>query len=240
MFARWGRFVYRFRWATLIASALLLGLSIVAVLTGANLTSSGTLTATDPAFRSAVQDAVASLDFDSRVTAVRTPYNVPQIQQAAFISRDSHKALVIVELKDTQIKAETYIDQVTSEIHPSSLSYVLTGGVPITTAFNSTLQDDLQRAEYVALPVTLLLLSLIFAAVVAALLPLAVGLLAIVGGLGGTVFLAHFTDVSQYASNVVTLIGLGVAIDYSLFIVNRFRAELVVGHTREAAIAISS
>src|ERR1700674_398258 len=275
MFARWGRFVYRFRWATLIASALLLGLSIVAVLTGANLTNSGnfgadlaagqasklisdeihpqgapggssftlifsssSLTATDPTFRSALQDAVASLAFDSHVTAVRTPYDV-QIQQAAFISRDSHKALVIVELKDGQVKAETYIDQVTSEIHPSSLTYVLTGGVPITTAFNSTLQDDLQRAEYVALPVTLLLLILIFAAVVAALLPLGVGLLAIVGGLGGTLFLAHFTDVSQYASNVVTVIGLGVAIDFSLFIVNRFRDELAAGHTREDAIAIS-
>src|SRR6202790_843821 len=276
MFARWGRFVYRFRWATLIASALLLGLSIVAVLTGANLTNSGnfgtnlaagqasklindeihpqgaaggssftlilsstSLTPTDPTFQSALQDAVASLDSDSRVTAVRTPYNVPQIQQSAFISRDSHKALVIVEMKDDQLKAETYIDQVTSEIHPSALSYVLTGGVPITTAFNSTLQDDLQRAEYVALPVTLVLLVLIFAAVVAALLPLGVGLLAIVGGLGGTLFLAHFTDVSQYASNVVTLIGLGVAIDYSLFIVNRFRDELAAGHPREEAIAIS-
>jgi RND superfamily putative drug exporter len=276
MFARWGRFVYRFRWATLIASALLLGLSIVAVLTGANLTNSGnfgsnlaagqasklindeihpqgtpggssftlifssaSLTATDPTFQSALQDAVASLSSDSRVTSVRTPYNVPQIEQPAFISRDSHKALVIVDLKDDQLKAETYIDQVTSEIHPSALSYVLTGGVPINRSFNSTLQDDLQRAEYVALPVTLLLLILIFAAVVAALLPLAVGLLAIVGGLGGTLFLAHFTDVSQYASNVVTLIGLGVAIDYSLFIVNRFRDELAAGHTREDAIATS-
>src|SRR5258708_38040399 len=276
MFARWGRFVYRFRWATLIASALLLGLSIVALLTGANLTnsgnfgsnlaagqasqlineeihpqgapggssftlifSSGALAATGSSLWSVLQDAVASLDFDSRVTAVRTPYNVPPIEQSAFISRDSHKALVIVELKDGQIKAETYIDQVTSEIHPSSLTYVLTGGVPISMSFSSTLQDDLQRAEYVALPVTLLLLILIFAAVVAALLPLGVGLLAIVGGLGGPVFLAHFTDVSQYASNVVTLIGLGVAIDYSLFIVNRFRDELAAGHTREDAIAIS-
>jgi putative drug exporter of the RND superfamily len=276
MFARWGRFVYRFRWATLIASALLLGLSVVAVLTGANLTnsgnfgsnlaagqasklindeihpqgapagssftlifSSGSLSATDPGFQSALQDAVAPLGSDSRVTAVRTPYSVPPIEQSAFISRDLHKALVIVELKDDQLKAETYIDQVTSEIHPSALSYVLTGGVPITRSFNSTLQDDLQRAEYVALPVTLLLLILIFAAVVAALLPLGVGLLAIVGGLGGTLFLAHFTDVSQYASNVVTLIGLGVAIDYSLFIVNRFRDELAAGHTREEAIAIS-
>jgi RND superfamily putative drug exporter len=276
MFARWGRFVYRFRWATLVGSALLLGVSIVAVLTGANLASSGnfgsnlaagqasklvndeihpqgapggssftlifssdTLAATDPTFQSALQDAVASLALDSRVTAVRTPYNVPQIQQSAFISKDSHKALVIVELKDDQLKAETYIDSVTSEIHPSALSYVLTGGVPITTSFNATIKDDLQRAEYVALPVILLLLILIFAAVVAALLPLGVGLLAIVGGLGGTLFLAHFTDVSQYASNVVTLIGLGVAIDYSLFIVNRFRDELAAGHTREDAIAIS-
>jgi len=276
MFARWGRFVYRFRWATLIASALLLGLSFVAILTGATLTSSGsfgadlaagqanklinseihpqgavagssftlifssdTQTATDPGFRSALQDAVGSLDFDSRVTAVRTPYNVPQIQQAAFISRDSHKALVIVELKDDLVKAETYLDQVTSEVHRGPLSVVVTGNVPITSSFNSTLQDDLQRAELVALPLTLLLLVLIFAAVVAALLPLGVGLLAIVGGFGGTVFLAHFTDVSQYATNVVTLIGLGVAIDYSLFIVNRFRDELAAGKTREEAIAIS-
>src|SRR5450759_2272182 len=276
MFARWGRFVYRFRWATLIASALLLGLSFVAILTGATLTSSGsfgadlaagqanklinseihpqgavagssftlifssdTVTATDPGFRSALQDAVGSLDFDSRVTAVRTPYNVPQIQQAAFISRDSHKALVIVELKDDLVKAETYLDQVTSEVHRGPLSVVVTGNVPITSSFNSTLQDDLQRAELVALPLTLLLLVLIFAAVVAALLPLGVGLLAIVGGFGGTVFLAHFTDVSQYATNVVTLIGLGVAIDYSLFIVNRFRDELAAGKTREEAIAIS-
>src|SRR5450759_174801 len=276
MFARWGRFVYRFRWATLIASALLLGLSFVAILTGATLTSSGsfgadlaagqahklinseipppgavagsrftlifssdTVTATDPGFRSALQDAVGSLDFDSRVTAVRTPYNVPQIQQAAFISRDSHKALVIVELKDDLVKAETYLDQVTSEVHRGPLSVVVTGNVPITSSFNSTLQDDLQRAELVALPLTLLLLVLIFAAVVAALLPLGVGLLAIVGGFGGTVFLAHFTDVSQYATNVVTLIGLGVAIDYSLFIVNRFRDELFAGATREEAIATS-
>jgi putative drug exporter of the RND superfamily len=276
MFDRWGRFVYRFRWATLVASALLLGLSVVAILTGATLTSSGsfgadlpagqantlvnseihpqgavagssftlifssgTLNATDPAFKSALQDAVASLDFDSRVTAVRTPYNVPPIQQAAFISRDSHKALVVVELKDDLTKAETYLDQVTSEVHPGPLSVVVTGNVPISFAFNSTLQDDLQRAEYVALPVTLLLLVLIFAAVVAALLPLGVGLLAIVGGFGGTVFLAHFTDVSQYATNVVTLIGLGVAIDYSLFIVNRFRDELAAGATREEAIAIA-
>ncbi|MHB8589389.1 MAG: MMPL family transporter [Candidatus Dormibacteraceae bacterium] len=276
MFARWGRFVYRFRWPTLIASALLLGLSVVAILTGATLTSSGSfganlpagqaaklisseihtqgastgssftlifssgsLTAVEPAFRSALEDAVAPLSFDSRVTAIHTPYNVPAGQQAAFISKDSHKAIVVVELKDSSRKAEGYIGQVTGEVHPGPLSVVVTGDVPINAGFNTTLEQDLQRAEYVALPITLLLLVLIFAAIVAALLPLGVGILAIVGGFGGTAFLAHFTDVSQYATNIVTLIGLGVAIDYSLFIVNRFRDELFAGASREEAIATS-
>src|SRR5256712_3139281 len=114
-----------------------------------------------------------------------------------------------------------------------------TGGVLISEAFNKTLEGDLQRAEYLALPITLLMLVLIFASLIAATLPLGVGLLAIVGGVGGTLFLARFTDVSTYAINIVTLIGLAVAIDYSLFVVNRFRDELASGATREDAIAKS-
>src|SRR5207248_622266 len=124
-------------------------------------------------------------------------------------------------------------------VHPGPLTVVATGQVPLNLAFNSTLDSDLVRAEYVALPVTFLMLILIFAAIVAALLPLGVGLLAIVGGLAGTMLLARFTDVSQYATNIVSLIGLAVAIDYSLFVVNRFRDELAAGATREEAIAIA-
>ena len=139
MFARWGRFVYRFRWATLIASALLLGLSILAILTGGTLADNGgfgadlpagkaaklirdeihpqgvtasggssftlifsspSLDADDPAFQSALQDAVAPLSSDPRVTTVTTPYSVPADQKAALFSKDSHKALVIVGVKD--------------------------------------------------------------------------------------------------------------------------------------------
>ncbi len=276
MFARWGRVVYRFRWATLVVSALLLGLSVVAILTGATLAGNGgfgadlaagkaaklitdeiklqgtttgssfeliyssdSLNASDQAYQAALENSVASLGFDSRVTGIRTPYNVPAAQQSAFISRNAHEALVVVELKDSSVKAQKYIDQVVSEVHTGPLSFVATGQVPINVAFNKSLESDLNRAELVALPITGLLLILIFASLVAALLPLGVGVLAIVGGVGGTLFLAHFTDVSQYAINVVTLIGLGVAIDYSLFVVNRFRDELAAGATREDAIATS-
>jgi RND superfamily putative drug exporter len=279
MFARWGRFVYRNRWATLIASALLLGLSILAIFTGGTLADSGgfganlpagkaakliadeihpqgvtgksglssftlifsssTMTADDAIFQKALEDAVAPLSSDSRVTTVTTPYSVPAVAKAALISKDSHKALVLVSLKDDSQTAQGYINQLVGDVHPGSLSVVATGQVPLNLAFKGALENDLQRAELVALPVTLLLLVLIFASLVAALLPVGVGLLAIAGGVGGTLFLAHFTNVSQYAMNVVTLIGLAVAIDYSLFVVNRFRDELAAGASREDAIATS-
>ncbi|HEY8840369.1 MAG TPA: MMPL family transporter, partial [Candidatus Dormibacteraeota bacterium] len=274
MFDRWGRFVYRRRWAVLIVSAVLLGLSVAGILAGGTLAgnggfganlaagqtaklitaeiqpeqaptgstmelifASGTLAATDPSYQSAVEQSIAPLLADSRVAGADTPYSVPPSARLSYISKDSHKALVIVHLRDASVTAQKYVSQVVSEIHPSGLQVYTTGQVPINLAFNNTLEQDLQRAEYVALPITLILLVLIFASIVAALLPISVGVLAIVGGVGGTLFLARFTDVSQYAINVVTLIGLGVAIDYSLFIVNRFRDELAAGASREDAIA---
>jgi len=199
---------------------------------------SGTLIATDPAYQSAVEQSIGALLTDPRVAGVDTPYNpVPASAQSSYISKDSHEALVIVHFKDSSVIAQKYEPQVVAEIRPSAVKVYVTGQVPINLAFNNTLEQDLQRAELVALPITLLLLVLIFASVVAALLPISVGVLAIVGGVGGTLFLGRFTDVSQYAINVVTLIGLGVAIDYSLFIVNRFRDELAAGASREDAIA---
>jgi len=274
MFDRWGRFVYRRRWPMLIASAVLLGLSVAGIFTGGTLAgnggfganlaagqtaklitaeiqpeaaptgstmelifASGTLTATDPAYQSAVEQSIAPLLSDSRVAGADTPYNVLPSAQPSYISKDAHEALVIVHFNGPSLKVQGFVAQVVSELHPSGLKVYATGQVPINLAFNTTLEQDLQRAELVALPITLLLLVLIFASVVAALLPISVGVLAIVGGVGGTLFLGRFTDVSQYAINVVTLIGLGVAIDYSLFIVNRFRDELAAGASREDAIA---
>ncbi len=276
MFDRWGRFVYRFRWAVLVVSALMLGVSIVATFTGGTLTDSGsfgadlpagqaqklitaevhpqkkvtgsqvtlifrgsTLIVTDPGYKAALENALAPLADDPRVTSVSTPFTVPADAQASYISRDQHEALVIVALKDSSSTAKGYIPAVLAEIHPGNLTMLATGGVLISEAFNKTLEGDLQRAEYLALPITLLMLVLIFASLIAASLPLGVGLLAIVGGVGGTLFLARFTDVSTYAINIITLIGLAVAIDYSLFVVNRFRDELATGASREDAIAKS-
>ena len=196
------------------------------------------LSATAPEFRSGVESALAPIQSDSRVTAVETPYNAssPRVAQA-FISKDGHEALVKVELKHSGNQAASDFTALRGEVRSGDPTVTATGQVPVNDAFNTTLESDLRRAEYVSLPLALVLLLLIFGSAVAAGLPLGVGVLSIVAGLAGTFLLARSTDVSQYALNVVTLIGLGVAIDYSLFVVNRFRDEMATGASREDAVA---
>ena len=192
----------------------------------------------DPAFESALKAAVAPLAADSRVTGLVSPYTARSPQQAqALTSRDGHEALVQVDLRSSGLQAQKDYVALRNLVKPGALSLTATGQAPINRAFNTTLESDLQRAEVVSLPLSLALLLIIFGSVVAAGLPLGVGILTIVGGIGGTLLLAHLTDVSQYALNVVTLIGLAVSIDYSLFVVNRFRDELAAGGDREAALA---
>src|SRR5437879_6085314 len=135
--------------------------------------------------------------------------------------------------------ARAYYPNLIKLVHSDHLQVQATGTLAINHDFDVYLQADLHRAEFVSLPLALVLLLVVFATVVAALLPLGVGGLAVVGGLAGVGLLARVTEVSTYATNIVTLIGLGVAIDYSLFIVNRFREELNRGHSVEEALAVT-
>ena len=198
---------------------------------------SDTLSVSDEDYKAAVTAALEPVQSDSRVVSIVTPYSVSGPAVQSLTSRDGHEALVIVEINAVGQKGWPVYNDLRAKVHSSTLSVTGTGFLAINQAFNTTLESDLQRAETVTLPVTLILLIVIFASVVAAGLPLGVGILTIVGGIGGTFFLNRFTDVSQYAINIVTLIGLGVSIDYSLFIVNRFRDELAAGASREDAIA---
>jgi RND superfamily putative drug exporter len=102
---------------------------------------------------------------------------------------------------------------------------------------SSTIEEDLLLAEMIALPVTLVLLVLVFGSVVAAALPLLVGVLSILGTFLVLQVMAMLTDVSIFALNLTTALGLGLAIDYSLFVVSRYREELRAGHgPRPAAV----
>jgi len=198
--------------------------------------SSETLSVADPAFQREVEAAIAAIRADPRVRAVTTPYDTTP-PSPRLISADGKRALVAVATEDDINVAQDYYEELYATVKTDTLEVIGTGNIAITHDFNVILESDLQRAELVSLPLALILLVLVFATVVAALIPLGIGVLAVVGGVAGTFLLSQVTEVSQYALNVVTLIGLGVAIDYSLFVVNRFREELRKGMSTEDAIA---
>ena len=182
--------------------------------------------ATDPAFRDQVERALEPLREDERVTSVRTAYE-DGAPDEAMISRNGHYSLVVVELEEGSFAElqDAYAD-IRQEVRPGTLKVVATGEIPLNEDFESVTETDLKRAEVVSLPLALLMLLFVFGSVVAAGLPIGVGVLAVTAGFIGTLLLARAMDVSIYATNIVTMIGLGVAIDYSLFVVSRFREEV--------------
>jgi RND superfamily putative drug exporter len=206
------------------------GSSFTLILTSAHLTFG------QPAFESAVDEAVAPLQSDSRVSALATPFNVAAATVPLMVSTDKHSVLVQVGMKIDFAQARAQYGLIRGEVKSSALSITATGDVPLAYDFDTYLASDLRRSEVVSLPLALILLVIVFTTGVAALLCLGVGVFAVLGGVGAALALAHVIDVSTYAVNVVTLVGLGIAIDYSLFIVTRFREELGSGHSVEDSL----
>ncbi len=112
----------------------------------------------------------------------------------------------------------------------------LGGPGPAFESVGETIEKDLAKAETIAIPITLVLLIGVFGGIVAALLPLAVGVMAIFGAFFVLYLVTGVTDVSVFSLNLVTALGLGLAIDYSLFVVSRFREELANGRSVEDAV----
>ena len=180
----------------------------------------------DPQFQQAVEDALAPLATDHRVKSIATPYNTTPAQAPVMVSADRHSVDSVINLSIDFSSARQQYDQLRHEVHSSTLRISSEGDVPLSADFDTILGSDLRTSEVVSLPLALLFLVIVFGTGVAALLCLGVGVFAVVGGIGAAYLMAHLFDVSTYAANVVTLVGLGIAIDYSLFIVTRFREEL--------------
>jgi RND superfamily putative drug exporter len=203
-----------------------------------------TLSVTDPAFRAAVEQALAPLRQDKRVTRIRTAWDRDP-PEAARLSRDGRRTWVTVELTG---RAPAFASmsfgglppglfaEIRGQVRSDTLEILTAGPAAMNHDFEQIMRHDLHRAELLVLPLVLVLLLLVFGSVVAASLPVLVGVLGVAVGLAGTLLLGRVTPVSAYASNIVTMIGLGVAIDYSLFIVSRFREELRE-HPREEALS---
>ena len=155
-------------------------------------------------------------------------------------SEDGTKALVLGRIGGDEDAVDAAIEEITPAFAGSygdgTLTVAVTGQAEVFRQVGTTIEEDLVRAETIALPITLVLLVLVFGSLVAAALPLAIGALSIVGTFVVLRVLTGFTDVSIFALNLTTAMGLGLAIDYSLFVVSRYREELAGGQEPHAAV----
>lgn len=146
-----------------------------------------------------------------------------------LLSNDGTKALATVTLgPDSGVTFSTFGDLPPKLVVPGVTSQ-FAGGSVVGVSFSTTLQSDLVRSEAIAIPITLVLLIFIFGGVVAAAVPVFVGILSVISALAILRVLTVVTEVSSFSINVASLLGLGLAIDYGLFIVSRFREEMRAG-----------
>ncbi|MBA2810616.1 MMPL family transporter [Streptomyces sp. KM273126] len=188
----------------------------------------------DASFTDPVRDKLSAIAERGEVADVRSYFGT---RSPAFVSRDEHSTFAVISLVGTD--EETRADQfeMVRELLPVPGTTTLVGGREAALAdFNKKTEEGILTAEIIATPILTVLMLIIFGGVVAASMPLVVGVLAVLGGFTITRLLTYVTDISVFAINVITIIGLGLAIDYSLFIVSRFREELAAGADERTAV----
>lgn len=185
--------------------------------------SSPSLTVHDAAYR---QTAQALLERLTRQPTVHDTQSYFSTGDSRFVSRDGHKVYALVALKGNDDQQAAAVQQLGPQLKNPVLTVRLGGSAAVNAESTTYVRQDLSRAELVTFPITALLLVVIFGSLAAAALPLAVGVYGIIGALTITRLVAIATPMSVYVLNLIMLLGLGLAIDYSLFMVSRFREEL--------------
>ena len=195
----------------------------------------------DPAVAAAARATIAKLqaiEVDGlRVTETTSYWDLPPGNPLA--STDGSKAMILARVPDDDAGLVEFSKDLrttlASDVTSAPIAVAVGGSGPLFAEVNKTVEADLLRAEMIAIPITLILLLFIFRGVVAAMLPLLIGAMSVVSTFFVLLVINHFTTVSVFSINLTTAMGLGLAIDYSLFIVSRFREELAT-HPTDVAV----
>ena len=258
----YGRQVYRFRWLIIALWIIILGVSIPfasqigSVLQGGGYTfqnsesnrvdnlltsklhqpltqalvvfQSTNTPVSDPAYQKEVQDFMAK---------ARTFPNVTQVTQAGT-GQDGRTTYVMVNFNQTEDKVETQVEDF-HKLLPTSgpAKAYLTGDPAIFREITTITQQDVEHAEIAALPIALLVLLVVFGTLIAAAMPILLALIAVPVALAVVYAIALHYSMSIFVLNIASIIGLGISIDYSLFMVRRFRDELAEGRSARDAVS---
>ena len=191
----------------------------------------------DPASAASARRLVARLAAEPGVSAVTSWWTSGQPD--SLRSRDGDQALVLARLADEAGDGGTTVVERLAPAYAGSVDglRVQVGGEAQTfSEIGATIERDILRAEAIAVPLTMVLLVLVFGSAVAASLPLLIGVLSILGTFLTLHLLVKGIDVSVYSVNLATSLGLGLGIDYGLFMVTRYREQVATGQDRTAAI----
>ncbi|MFC8420591.1 MMPL family transporter [Streptomyces sp. NPDC057236] len=189
-----------------------------------------------PAVEEDGQDLVAELRKDERLSNVVSYWetNSPDLR-----SEDGREAMVLAHVKgDTTEQRESAIAilDTYSGSYKDNLTVRAGGGAAVGADLSNQVVEDLILAEAIAIPLTLVLLLIVFGSVVAALLPLVIAVIAVIGSFAQLFLLGSVTDVADTATNLTTALGLGLGIDYALLMVSRFREQIAVGASVDDAV----
>ncbi|MGW2742147.1 MMPL family transporter [Streptomyces sp. NPDC001450] len=192
------------------------------------LVDSGRATVDDPAVAAQARDLTERLAGEQGVTGVGSYW---QSKSPALRAKDGHEALIAARITGDENAMGKTLDRIAPHYRGTHgpVRVKVGGIVAVRHEMQTIIKEDLTRAEMIALPITLVLLVMVFGSAIAALLPLGIGIVAILGTNAVLRGLTSFTDVSVFALNLTTALGLGLAIDYALFIVRRYREELSTG-----------
>jgi RND superfamily putative drug exporter len=189
----------------------------------------------DPRFVQETQQALAKVRNWSEVSQIISFTDNPR-----QVSLDQKAAYVNVFLKPSVDSTSNVLPELEQRLQKvPDLHYSVGGGAVFYQDIQTVSENDLRRAETLAFPFALIALLFVFRSVIAAILPALVGGCAVVIALAVIFGLGHVTPLSIFVLNITTLFGLGLGVDYSLFIVSRFREEVAHGRSIEEAIAVT-
>ncbi|MGG1519665.1 MMPL family transporter [Paenibacillus oryzisoli] len=267
LFWQWGYAMFRFRWLVVVISVLLLigfagfaqktpsmlkdngftpkgsesdrGLAIMRDELGMSQTQLSivyegkALNLTDKANQQAIMDSLQDLK------------KLPYVASVAFVAAPRSEGYadtqaVAVSLKlDTDQALDKYPELKAAVHKPAGMNVYVTGGPAILYDMQQASKHDIAKSESIGLPIALVVLLVVFGTLVAAFVPMIVGLMSVTFTLGITYFIAQHHSLSNFLPNMVTMLGLAVGIDYALFLVSRFREELGVQKSVAEAVAMT-
>lgn len=261
MFAFWGSAVVRLRWLVLTAAVLFLafagiwGTTVFGRMSGdsslddpasesqrindritaqfgqlrtdlVGLYTSDTLTVTDPQYRAAVQAAATRVTNSRDVSSVLTYYST---KDPSMIAKGGHETFIAVQMVANPHDGTS--TAVRHELVAGGLNTQVGGQKAVDIEISDTIPGDIGKAEMFAMPLLLIALLIVFGNFVAAAMPLLIAAFACLGAFTAVRVVSIFTGVSIFSLNIITILGIGLAVDYGLFIVTRYRAELDRGRS---------